>query len=95
MAHTLEVYSRLTFDYPYPVAYSVHTDRIGMEYPMMAFNGGRPQKDGTYELLNDLWQDAIKATPGSEYIHIGTDESYELGKGVECGCQAEMERDGA
>ena len=48
VAHTLEVYSRLTFDYPYPVAYSVHTDRIGMEYPMMAFNGGRPHKDGTY-----------------------------------------------
>ncbi|MCK4991779.1 MAG: family 20 glycosylhydrolase, partial [Bacteroidales bacterium] len=53
-----------------------------------------PQKEGTYELLNDLWQDAIKATPGSEYIHIGTDESYELGKGVECGCQAEMESTG-
>ncbi len=50
-----------------------------------------PQKEGTYELLNDLWQDAIKATPGSEYIHIGTDESYELGKGVECGCLAEVE----
>ncbi|MDX2430097.1 MAG: M1 family metallopeptidase, partial [Bacteroides sp.] len=48
VAHTLEVYSRFTFDYPYPVAYSVHTDRIGMEYPMMAFNGGRPEKDGTY-----------------------------------------------
>ncbi|MDX2431968.1 MAG: M1 family aminopeptidase, partial [Bacteroides sp.] len=48
VAHTLEVYSRFTFDYPYPVAYSVHTDRIGMEYPMMAFNGGRPQKDGSY-----------------------------------------------
>ncbi len=50
-----------------------------------------PQKEGTYDLLNDLWQDAIKATPGSEYIHIGTDESYELGKGVECGCLAEVE----
>ncbi len=53
-----------------------------------------PQKEGTYELLNDLWQDAIKATPGSKYIHIGTDESYELGKGIECGCKAEMEKDG-
>ncbi|MEN8227041.1 MAG: beta-N-acetylhexosaminidase [Bacteroidota bacterium] len=53
-----------------------------------------PQKEGTYELLNDLWQDAIKATPGSQYIHIGTDESYELGKGVACGCKAEMEKDG-
>ncbi len=51
-----------------------------------------PQKEGSYELLGDLWLDAIKATPGSEYLHIGTDESYELGKGVECGCQAELEK---
>ncbi len=48
VAHTLQVYSRHTFDYPYPVAYSVHTQRIGMEYPMVAFNGGRPEPDGTY-----------------------------------------------
>lgn len=48
VAHTLNVYSRLTFDYPYPVAYSVHTARIGMEYPMICFNGGRPERDGTY-----------------------------------------------
>ncbi len=53
-----------------------------------------PLKEGSYELLNDLWQDAILATPGSEYIHIGTDESYELGKGVECGCQAEVRKNG-
>ena len=48
VAHTLEVYSKYTFDYPYPVAISVHTDRIGMEYPMICFNGGRPEADGTY-----------------------------------------------
>jgi len=48
VAHTLRVYSKYTFDYPYPVAISVHTDRIGMEYPMICFNGGRPQADGTY-----------------------------------------------
>ncbi len=48
VAHTLNVYSRLTFDYPYPVAYSVHTRQIGMEYPMICFNGGRPLADGTY-----------------------------------------------
>src|SRR5665811_325010 len=35
-------------DSPYPKAISVHTDRIGMEYPMICFNGGRPDKDGTY-----------------------------------------------
>ncbi len=48
VAHTLKTYSRHTFDFPYPVAYSVHTKDIGMEYPMVAFNGGRPQKDGSY-----------------------------------------------
>lgn len=48
VAHTLRIYSKFTIDYPYPVAYSVHTKDIGMEYPMMAFNGGRPEADGTY-----------------------------------------------
>ena len=48
VAHTLKWYSHYTFDYPYPVAISVHTDRIGMEYPMICFNGGRPEPDGTY-----------------------------------------------
>ncbi len=44
----LEVYSARTINYPYPVAYSVHTANQGMEYPMICFNGGRPNKDGTY-----------------------------------------------
>lgn len=48
VAHTLRSYSARTFDYPYPVAISVHADRIGMEYPMICFNGGRPEPDGTY-----------------------------------------------
>ncbi len=48
VAHTISSYSKRTFDYPYPVAISVHTDRIGMEYPMICFNGGRPDADGTY-----------------------------------------------
>jgi hypothetical protein len=48
VAQTLETYSKYTIDYPYPVAISVHTDRIGMEYPMICFNGGRPEPDGTY-----------------------------------------------
>lgn len=43
-----------------------------------------PLKDGTYELLFDLWKDAIEATPGSQYIHIGSDETFELGMGPEC-----------
>jgi hypothetical protein len=46
--NTLEVYSSRTLDYPYPVAYSVHTADQGMEYPMICFNFGRPAKDGTY-----------------------------------------------
>jgi hypothetical protein len=46
--NALEVYSKRTIDYPYPVAYSVHTADQGMEYPMICFNGGRPNKDGTY-----------------------------------------------
>ncbi len=40
--HALEVYSEATFDYPYPVAISVNTSNIGIEYPMISFNGGRP-----------------------------------------------------
>lgn len=48
VAHTLKTYSKYTFDYPYPVAQSIHTNRIGMEYPMICFNGGRPEPDGTY-----------------------------------------------
>ena len=54
VAHTLKVYSHHTFDYPYPVAYSVHTKDIGMEYPMICFNGGRPLADGTYS-ENTKW----------------------------------------
>lgn len=45
--HGLEVYSEATFDYPYPVCISVNTSNIGMEFPMISFNGGRPKKDGT------------------------------------------------
>ncbi len=39
----LEVYSNYTFDYPYPTAISVNTSNIGMEFPMISFNGGRPK----------------------------------------------------
>ncbi len=48
VAHTLVNYSKRTIPYPYPVAYSVHGPVGGMEYPMMSFNGARPQEDGTY-----------------------------------------------
>ncbi len=48
VAHTLKVYSKHTIDYPYPVAISVNGPVGGMEYPMICFNGPRPDKDGTY-----------------------------------------------
>lgn len=48
VAHTLRVYSKYTFDYPYPTAISTHANFTGMEYPMICFNYGRPNKDGSY-----------------------------------------------
>jgi hypothetical protein len=48
VAHTVKSYSKHTFDYPYPVAISVHSKWNGMEYPMICFNYGRPEPDGTY-----------------------------------------------
>lgn len=57
IAHTIQVYSRMTFDYPYPVSWSVD-GRMGMEYPMITFNYGRTEEDGTY-------------TERTKYGHIG------------------------
>ncbi len=52
--HTLAVYSRFSFDYPYPVAQSVNGPVGGMEYPMITFNGPRTElqddKTRTYSL---------------------------------------------
>ncbi|WP_416867695.1 MAG: M1 family metallopeptidase [Imperialibacter sp.] len=48
VVNTLKTYSKYTIDYPYPVAQSIHTASIGMEYPMICFNFGRPNPDGTY-----------------------------------------------
>jgi hypothetical protein len=47
VAHTLRVYSKHTITYPYPQATSVEAAN-GMEYPMLAMNYGRTEKDGTY-----------------------------------------------
>jgi hypothetical protein len=58
VAHTLRVYSKYTVDYSYPVAISVNSKWIGMEYPMICFNGGRPESDGTY-------------TEGTKYSTLG------------------------
>ncbi len=52
--NAIEVYSRMTIDYPYPVAISVHAADQGMEYPMICFNRGRPNKDGTFSVQKRL-----------------------------------------
>lgn len=62
VVNTLENYSKYTIDYPYPVAISVHAADIGMEYPMICFNFGRPYDDGTYS-------DAIKYRMIGVVIH--------------------------
>jgi Peptidase family M1 domain len=48
VAHTIRTYSKFTFDYPYPTAISCNGPVGGMEYPMICFNGPRPETDGTY-----------------------------------------------
>jgi hypothetical protein len=47
VAHTIKTYSKFSIPYPYPVAQSVEAAN-GMEYPMICFNYGRAEKDGTY-----------------------------------------------
>jgi hypothetical protein len=47
VAHTIKTYSHFTIPFPYPVAQSVEASN-GMEYPMICFNNGRTEKDGTY-----------------------------------------------
>ena len=48
VAMALKSYSEHSLDYPYPKAISVHAKRQGMEYPMICWNYGRPNEDGTY-----------------------------------------------
>ena len=48
VVQSLKTYSKFTFDYPYPKAVSVHAKRQGMEYPMICWNYGRPDKEGKY-----------------------------------------------
>lgn len=61
VAHTLKIYSQHTLPYPYPVAISVEASG-GMEYPMICFNYGRAEKDGTYS-------EAVKYGAISVIIH--------------------------
>ena len=59
IVHTLKVYSRFSFDYPYPTAQSVNGPVGGMEYPMITFNGPRTtlQDDGsrTYTMAEKVF----------------------------------------
>ena len=64
--NALEVYSKYSFDYPYPVANSVNTSNIGMEFPMISFNGGRPKKDGS---MTDLSKAGMIGTIVHEVGH--------------------------
>jgi hypothetical protein len=45
---TLDTYGRMAFEYPYPKAVNVNGPQGGMEYPMVAFCGARPNADGSY-----------------------------------------------
>ncbi|MGK7391249.1 MAG: M1 family metallopeptidase [Candidatus Cyclobacteriaceae bacterium M2_1C_046] len=75
--NTLDVYSERTFDYPYPVAISVHAANQGMEYPMICYNYGRPDKDGNYsERLRDGMISVIVHEVGHNYFPmiINSDE---------------------
>ena len=47
VAHTIKSYSKFSIPYPYPVAQSIEAAN-GMEYPMICFNYGRTEKDGSY-----------------------------------------------
>lgn len=59
VVHAMEVYSRFSFNYPYPTAQSVNTWKSGgMEYPMITFNGYRPKP---YESKKDADDDTSKS----------------------------------
>ena len=59
--NALEVYSEATFEYPYPVCISVNTSNIGMEFPMISFNGGRP--------VNGTMSEAAKSGMITTIVH--------------------------
>ena len=57
--HTMEVYGRFSFDFPYPVIQSVNGPVGGMEYPMITFNGPRTKLrddgDRTYSMSEKVF----------------------------------------
>jgi hypothetical protein len=50
-----------------------------------------PLNEGTYQVLFDLYRDAIAATPGSKYLHIGGDEIGNIGLCPRCKPMADKE----
>ncbi|MEM7099423.1 MAG: M1 family metallopeptidase [Pseudomonadota bacterium] len=61
--HTMEVYSRFSFPYPYPTAQSVNSRKLGgMEYPMITFNGYRPDP-----IEEDDRKSMIEGAPSESY----------------------------
>lgn len=77
VVHTMDVYSRFSFPYPYPTAQSVNTwRRGGMEYPMITFNGYRPdpidaedREDLVDGAPNNTYKRAIKHSLIGVIIH--------------------------
>jgi len=69
VAHTMGVYSRFTFDYPYPTSQSINTWKSGgMEYPMMTFNGYRPEP---FEPENDEEKENAPSNTYSRSVKYG------------------------
>ncbi|KAF0185337.1 MAG: membrane alanine aminopeptidase [Hyphomonadaceae bacterium] len=66
IAHTINIYGRMAFPYPYPSAQSVNGPVGGMEYPMITFNGPRPVKDNKG---NITYTDRVKYGLISVIIH--------------------------
>ena len=68
VVHTMEVYNRFSFAYPYPTAQSVNTwERGGMEYPMITFNGYRPEPWEKAKSATTKWDDDSITEPPITY----------------------------
>ncbi|WMJ72150.1 M1 family metallopeptidase [Cytophagaceae bacterium ABcell3] len=77
VAHALKVYSKYTLDYPYPVAIAIHGPIFGMEYPMISFNGARPDANGNYsQRLKEIMISVIIHETGHNFFPmiINSDE---------------------
>lgn len=72
VVHTMDVYSRFSFPYPYPTAQSVNTwKRGGMEYPMITFNGYRPEPIKADEFEDNKLDQDYSYTRATKHRLIG------------------------